>query len=649
MPSMRFHFLWPSRARAFLPRASSYVLPLRKGWCPSSRFGTYCPSTKSEKPNPVPSVTHTSTPLPWMAPYPCTPASFSTRVGFRVTFPIVPWRSNPAHDASRFGADRTMPSTTTPGNPTEIRSYARASGRMVRSAAVIARGVAGCGVSTRAGSVSGLPSDETTIALIPVPPTSMQRVRGPSASTFIATRSVMALLHRREPTTGRQPVRLGWSPRPLLVRVDRSRGLDRRIDDAPRLFHVVLAREAEGVARDRIAEKLVVGLDVLAFDLVQLELHLLARELLARCADHRAERDHEPRAQAKAEVVRRRHQTLHQDRRLPEPDEDLGAGDRKALPGADEERHTLPAPGIHVQPKRRERLGGRFRRDPRLLTVSPELAAHDVRRLDRGDAFQHLHLLVADGLQVGRAGRRLHGDVGDDLEQVVLHHVADRAGPIIEAPAALHSEIFRHGDLDLVDIVAIPDRFQERICESEEDEVLDGALSQIMIDAEDVLLREMLVQHAVQRPRRLPIAPEGFLDDEPRPVHDSGTSELPGDQPEQPLRDGHVVHRAARTAERPFQFGEGSGVLVIAIDVLQELEHPLEGALVDAAVLLEAPLGAPPELLQVPALLGDPDDRDVEDAAPDHPLQRGKDLLVGEISGGPVEDERVGLHDFFSW
>src|SRR3954465_8947297 len=279
-----------------------------------------------------------------------------------------------------------MPSTTTPGNPTEIRSYARGSGRMVRSAAVIARGVAGWGVSTRAGSVSGFPSDETTIALIPVPPTSMQRVRGPSGSTFVATRSVMALLHRREPTTGRQPLGLGRSPRSLLVCVDRSRGLDRRIDDAPRLFHVVLAREAEGVARDRIAEKLVVGLEVLAFDLVQLELHLLARELLARCADHRAEGDHEPRTQAEAEVVRRRNETLHQHRRLPEPDDDLRAGDRKALPRADEERHTLPAPGIHVQAKRRERLRGRFRRDARLLPVPAELAAHDVRRRDGGHA-----------------------------------------------------------------------------------------------------------------------------------------------------------------------------------------------------------------------------------------------------------------------
>src|SRR6185503_13459517 len=50
---------------------------------------------------------------------------------------------------------------------------------MVRNAAAIALGVAGCGVSTRDRSLIGLPSVDTTIALMPVPPTSMHRVLGP--------------------------------------------------------------------------------------------------------------------------------------------------------------------------------------------------------------------------------------------------------------------------------------------------------------------------------------------------------------------------------------------------------------------------------------------------------------------------------------
>src|SRR5215813_1653079 len=55
---------------------------------------------------------------------------------------------------------------------------------MVSKAAFTAFGVAGCGVSTRDRSLIGLPRDDTTIALSPVPPMSMQRVLGSILRTF---------------------------------------------------------------------------------------------------------------------------------------------------------------------------------------------------------------------------------------------------------------------------------------------------------------------------------------------------------------------------------------------------------------------------------------------------------------------------------
>src|SRR5262249_52336963 len=64
---------------------------------------------------------------------------------------------------------------------------------------------------------------------------------------------------------------------------------------------------------------------------------------------------------------------------------------------------------------------------------------------------------------------------------------------------------------------------------------------------------------------------------------------------------------------------------------------------IEAAVLLDTVPGACFQLIECPAGLGDPDNRNVEVAVARQPLQRGKDLLVGEISGGAEEHERVGL------
>ena len=62
-------------------------------------------------------------------------------------------------------------------------------------------------------------------------------------------------------------------------------------------------------------------------------------------------------------------------------------------------------------------------------------------------------------------------------------------------------------------------------------------------------------------------------------------------------------------------------------------------------MLLEALARPRAQLLEVQARLGDADDRHVEAAAPHHRLERGEDLLVGEVAGGAEEDERVGARD----
>jgi hypothetical protein len=50
------------------------------------------------------------------------------------------------------------------------------------------------------------------------------------------------------------------------------------------------------------------------------------------------------------------------------------------------------------------------------------------------------------------------GQQGDDLERVVLDHVAQSADRLVERAAILHAELLGESDLEAGDVVAVPDR-----------------------------------------------------------------------------------------------------------------------------------------------------------------------------------------------
>ena len=137
----------------------------------------------------------------------------------------------------------------------------------------------------------------------------------------------------------------------------------------------------------------------------------------------------------------------------------------------------------------------------RLPSTSPGgvLGAHDplvdLERVERLDRAQDVDLLVAHGLGVVGDGR-LHGGEGHELHDVVLHHVADGARLVIIAAARADAEAFGHGDLDVVDIVAVPDRLEDAVAKAEDEDVLHRLLAQVVVDAVDLLLVEDAVQLA---------------------------------------------------------------------------------------------------------------------------------------------------------
>src|SRR6185503_19176622 len=226
---------------------------------------------------------------------------------------------------------------------------------------------------------------------------------------------------------------------------------------------------------------------------------------------------------------------------------------------------------------------------------------------------------------------------------MVLHDVAHAAGLVVEPAAALDAEALRHRDLHALDVLPIPQRLEERVGEAEEEQVLDGVLAQIVIDVEHAGFVEAAMHGRVQSARRGQILTERLLD------HDASTgraprlAELIDDGLEEARRDGQVVRRVTRVPQLLAQALEGPRIGVIAVDVVQHADQASERVGIETAVPLDAVAGARLQLIARPAGLGDANHGDVEVAASGQRLESGKDLLVGEVAGGPEEHERVGL------
>ncbi len=73
---------------------------------------------------------------------------------------------------------------------------------------------------------------------------------------------------------------------------------------------------------------------------------------------------------------------------------------------------------------------------------------------------------------------------------MVLHHVAQRAGLVVELATHLHAQRFGHRDLYVADAAASPQRFEQCIAEAQRQQVLHRFLAEIVVDAEDLRLAE---------------------------------------------------------------------------------------------------------------------------------------------------------------
>ena len=179
-------------------------------------------------------------------------------------------------------------------------------------------------------------------------------------------------------------------------------------------------------------------------------------------------------------------------------------------------------------------------RDAVFIAVAGVLAADDVVAVDRQHRAEDLVLLLADrpGLQ---RRRRFHHHERHHLQQVGDDHVLEGAGALVEVGPLVEAQRLRDVDLDVVDEVAVPDRLEQAVGETERQDVLRGLLAQEVVDAEDLSLAEGLVHEVVEFDRAGKVGAERLLHHHPGALDQLGVAQHRDDGTGGLRRDRKVV------------------------------------------------------------------------------------------------------------
>ena len=166
-------------------------------------------------------------------------------------------------------------------------------------------------------------------------------------------------------------------------------------------------------------------------------------------------------------------------------------------------------------------------------------------------------------------------------------------------PRALHADRLRHGDLHVIDPVAVPDRLEQPIGEAERHDALDRVLAQKMIDAEDLVLVQRAQDAGIQLARRFEAVAERLLDHHAAPeprlavlvlvlIGELRLAELLHHGAEEAVGDREIEDDIALRAVGLFCLGQCAANLLVqlglgevALDVGHFLREPLPCRVVD--------------------------------------------------------------------
>src|SRR5271163_2387169 len=119
-----------------------------------------------------------------------------------------------------------------------------------------------------------------------------------------------------------------------------------------------------------------------------------------------------------------------------ELDEYFGRSNRQLLPGAYEDGHSGPSPTVNIELDGNEGLDRGTGGDTRDRAIAVILSAHHRSGRNGTNCFQQNGFLITDRFVIF-AGRRLHREVGKDLQHMILNDVAQRARFVIEPAPVL--------------------------------------------------------------------------------------------------------------------------------------------------------------------------------------------------------------------
>ena len=285
------------------------------------------------------------------------------------------------------------------------------------------------------------------------------------------------------------------------------------------------------------------------------------------------------------------------------------------------------------------------------------MGAHRVQRdslpADGLDGAQHLDLFVAQWVSI-EGCRRFHGYQRHQLQQVVLEHIAHHPHAVVVARTVADAYLLGYGDLDRVDVIPVPYRLEYGIGKAGEQDVLDGLLAEIMVDAVDLILPQHVVDQPVELAGRSQVGAKGFFDHYAPPAavlfELAGLIQIGDDDREQAGWYG-VVIQAVRAPVLQFsqglgQFSEAGSVIVVASQVVQArgkqrplfLAERIAGELFQAAtqVSLEGSVRVfrPPKAEDLEFARRFPFAEKVE--------ERRDQLTLGQIAGSTEDHDRSG-------
>src|SRR4030081_2586889 len=113
---------------------------------------------------------------------------------------------------------------------------------------------------------------------------------------------------------------------------------------------------------------------------------------------------------------------------------------------------------------------------------------------------------------------------------MILQYVATCARLFVEWPPALDAYTLGGSNFNVINVISVPNRLENAVAETKDQDVLHRVFTQIVIDTEDLVLREDRINIVVQLARRFEVGAEGFLNNHANPV------------PRSLLGSSHAVH-----------------------------------------------------------------------------------------------------------